>query len=109
MKNGLRLIPAGVVLRRHQHQTRTRNRNRLRARALSEGVQDAEHGGIGGENSKSNRSNHGEEESDRHKKRNHDRLTFTKFKIAAAPHPAVQFFNLYGVSAKTYRVDAPFC
>jgi hypothetical protein len=65
--NASGLIAAGVVLRGNKHQTRT-GRNRLRARAASKCVQDADHGGIGGENAESNGCDHGEEQSDGHKK-----------------------------------------
>jgi hypothetical protein len=66
--NTRNLVAAGVVLRRDQDQARTA---RLRLGIAAEGIQDADDRDIRGQNAQANGREDGDEEEDRHNKRDH--------------------------------------
>jgi hypothetical protein len=70
-------------------------------------VQDSDDGSVGGENSKANGCDHGSEEKNGHKKRDHDRPTSVKLSFAEAPNPPARFLKsfrgFFNLTALTLR------
>jgi hypothetical protein len=77
------LVAAGVVLRGNQDQARAA-RFRLRLRGSAERVQDADDGGVGGENAEAYGCDDGGEEEDGHYERDHDRPTLESSRVCCA-------------------------
>jgi len=77
------LVAAGVVLRGDQDQARTA-RFRLLLGLAAERVQDADNGGICGENAQANGCDDGGEEEDGHYERDHDRPTLENPRVCCA-------------------------
>ncbi len=83
--NTRNLVAAGVVLRGNQDQARAA---RFRLRVAAERVQDAEDRDIGGQDAEANGRDDGDEEEDRHNKRDHGSTNLRKSESVAPLPPS---------------------
>jgi len=74
---------------------------------VAKGIQDADDGGIGGQDSEANGCDHGEKYKDGHKERNHDRPTFICY-LCILPKLASVVPILRSSSAEVIVVDFVF-
>jgi hypothetical protein len=84
------LVAAGVVLGRNQNQPGAA-RIHLRLRLVAERVQDADDGGICGENAQTNGRDDSNEKDDGHNNRDHDQPTSKKSRICCSASPTLNF------------------
>jgi len=77
------LVAASVSLRSNKDQARTRS-SRLGPRRATERKQNSHDSEIRGKNTKSNRSDNGKQQSERHQKRNHDQFNPLNWPISLA-------------------------
>ena len=85
------LVAAGVVLRRNQDQARPA-RFSLLLRPVAECPQNADDGGIGGENAEAHGCDDGEEEDDGHQVRDHDRPTLENPRVCCSASPILNLW-----------------
>jgi hypothetical protein len=72
------LVPAGVVLRRHENQSVSCFRGRLWLRGSATHFKNADHGHVRGEDANPNGHSYRNAENQRHEKRNHGSTTLSK-------------------------------
>ena len=82
----MNLVAAGVVLRGDQDQARAA-RFRLLLGLAAERVQDADDGGVSGENAQANGCDDGGEEEDGHYERDHDRPALENPRVCCSASP----------------------